>query len=209
MSEHISQPDALALQARIDAQDQTLASMAQALNSQGQQTKAQQDLLDRLADAVERATHSPGSGTPASSSEEGEQLASGWADRAEVEDWHGLCDWVDWLTDTYDLREQEIYSCWPRHGGVVEELAALWMAWQQAALSCAGNQWASDEALAYWHDRYLPGALARVSRLYSLRDCQARHEPRARAHRTDRSSIVVHSSGEMPFEQQEDRHAAV
>lgn len=212
MSDEGREQELRALRARVDAQDETLASLAAALNSQGQQAESQQDLLDRLADAVERAASWPTSSSDSSDPEtEGEQEASGWADRAGIQDWDKLSQWVDWLTGTYDLRDQPIYSCWPQHGGVVEELAALWMAWRQAALACAGKQWGAEEALAYWHDRYLPGALARITGLYSVRDCHAGHEPvaRARAPRTDRSVIAIHSTGEMPFQQREAEHAAV
>ena len=45
--------------------------------------------------------------------------------------WSGLRDWTDWLTARHQVREVP-RGCWWRHGFVVEELTALWWAWQAA-----------------------------------------------------------------------------
>jgi len=44
--------------------------------------------------------------------------------------WTELVDWVIWLHDRYELSvEERLPDCWPRHPGLVEELAAL-KAWR-------------------------------------------------------------------------------
>jgi len=190
------------LAARVAEHEGMLTSLARMMNESLQTSQAQQELLDRLATAVRGGQPGPGSNHPGGDPDHTEVSFSGWADRADVDDWTSLADWVDWLTGTYDLRDQVIHSCWPAHGGVVEELAALWLAWQQATGSCQEGDWTGDEALAYWHDRYLPGCLARLVSLYSLHDCGGAtgHEPGPAARPTERDRIVVHATGEAPFE---------
>ena len=50
-----------------------------------------------------------------------------------AEAWRTLFDFVDWMTDRYDLHDT-LPSCWYRHGGFVEELHALHLAWIGAYL---------------------------------------------------------------------------
>lgn len=52
---------------------------------------------------------------------------SGEADRLD-----DLDPWVRWLVQRYRLDQREIPPCWPRHGELVEELAALRTARQSA-----------------------------------------------------------------------------
>jgi len=63
------------------------------------------------------------------------------------EEWAALAGWVDWLVDRYGLSER-IPACWYRHGAVLEELAALRVAWLGAYES--PNARASDGVA--WHD---------------------------------------------------------
>ncbi|MBL7501546.1 hypothetical protein [Frankia nepalensis] len=44
--------------------------------------------------------------------------------------WHELGTWVRWLCARY--RVDDIPPCWYQHGDLVEELTALWLAWQGA-----------------------------------------------------------------------------
>lgn len=114
----------------------------------------------------------------------------GWGDAAGQEEWVALADWVDWFRRTYDVRSSSVLeTCWPQHPGVVEELAALWMAWCGAAEKSRGGDL---EALVYWHDRYLPGFLTRFH-TYEIHNCDRRkHNPPVAAPRlTDRSLIDV------------------
>ena len=50
-----------------------------------------------------------------------------------AEAWRTLFDFVDWMTDRYDLHDS-LPSCWYRHGCFVEELHALHLAWIGAYL---------------------------------------------------------------------------
>jgi hypothetical protein len=58
-----------------------------------------------------------------------------------------LSMWVDWLVHRYGLDEL-VPSCWHRHGPMIEELTALYAAWNAA--------YADAEARGfdplYWHD---------------------------------------------------------
>ena len=55
------------------------------------------------------------------------QLDAGEAEAA----WTALAGWVDWLLDRHIVKEVP-RGCWWRHGSMVEELTALWWAWQAA-----------------------------------------------------------------------------
>ena len=55
------------------------------------------------------------------------QLDAGEAEAA----WTALAGWVDWLLDRHVVKEVP-RGCWWRHGSMVEELTALWWAWQAA-----------------------------------------------------------------------------
>jgi hypothetical protein len=59
--------------------------------------------------------------------------------------WTLLLGWVTWLVERYGLTE--VLPCWYRHGAMVEELSALWVAWRAAY---------DPEAMAvdplFWHD---------------------------------------------------------
>ena len=87
--------------------------------------------------------------------------------------WKELTDWVDWIRYRYPLARR-IPACWTEHPEVVEELTALWLAWQAAYVE-------SDRVLtgaAEWHDRWLPGVLYRLEHGPFALDCDAAHHPR-------------------------------
>jgi hypothetical protein len=129
---------------------------------------------DRLLEAVvlldARTTRPSPPAAPADSAA-GTGPGRGWAADATGDDWTGLTEWVDWLTDTYDLlAARAVKGCWPQHPGVVEELAALRGAWTQADQD-------GHDAPATWHERYLSGFLARMD-LYQISRCKpGTHEP--------------------------------
>lgn len=123
---------------------------------------------------------------------------TGWADSATVPEWAGLVQWVDWLSATYQLGDACVRSCWPAHGAAVEELAGLKMAWEAAIGGCMEKEWMAAESLAYWHDRYLPGVLARLRALHGMNACKSQHEKRPRPLVTDTRFVVIHSTGEVP-----------
>ena len=58
-----------------------------------------------------------------------------WAfltDEQETEQVKELRLWVEWLVWRFALDHRTIPECWARHGAVVEELSALYTAWQDA-----------------------------------------------------------------------------
>lgn len=65
---------------------------------------------------------------------------------AAAQAWQQLGDWVSWLTDRYALREIPV-GCWWRHGMLVEELTALWLAWQTSHAPAA-----DATAPLIWHE---------------------------------------------------------
>jgi len=89
---------------------------------------------------------------------------SRWAWRHATADqatwlWSGLVPWVRWLIDTYPTPTRDLTPCWHRHPDAVEELTALWAAWRDAYHGSDRDR--SDPA--HWHDRWLPGATARLT----------------------------------------------
>ncbi|WP_175475529.1 hypothetical protein [Arthrobacter sp. UCD-GKA] len=71
-----------------------------------------------------------------------------------------LYDWIGWYNDTYPgVEEHVIPPCWFRHRAVVQELVAVFVAWQAAY--CGLEE--PDDAPAYWHERILHPTIARLS----------------------------------------------
>lgn len=111
-----------------------------------------------------------------------------WMSRATAKQWHELAAWVDWLNEAYEFREtMAIWSCWPAHPGIVEELAALWDAWRDAAgrAPAEGTPPGDNDALAFWHDRYLAPMIHRLQALYAFHSCRHGHEVAPRTPKTD------------------------
>lgn len=102
-----------------------------------------------------------------------------WSARATRGQWNELVDWVDWMQRSYGtLAEFEIYSCWPAHLGMVEELAGLFHSWKRAgnADELATTTGSSD--LTAWHDRWLWPLLQRAKGgHYRTTNCKDRHVP--------------------------------
>jgi len=99
-----------------------------------------------------------------------------WRDvgpKAEEELWSQLRDWVDWLRSRYPLAKK-IPACWSEHPEIVEELTALWLAWQHAYT----DPDAPLTAAADWHDRWLPGLLHRLEHGPLCLNCSAEHASR-------------------------------
>lgn len=86
--------------------------------------------------------------------------------------WKELTDWVGWIRHRYPLARR-IPGCWAEHPEVVEELTALWLAWQAAYVEAEAPLTAAE-----WHDRWLSGVLYRLEhRPFSL-DCDGGHQAR-------------------------------
>jgi uncharacterized protein DUF4913 len=98
-----------------------------------------------------------------------------WADLdadAARQTWNALYDWVTWLLDRYTVREVP-RACWWRHGLIVEELTALWLAWQGAF-----GEDTTAIAPTFWHE-HLDRARDRMRlRLQQQGNCAAGgHQP--------------------------------
>ena len=107
-----------------------------------------------------------------------------WVDCATAQDWQDLAGWVDWLAGTYDVQpSRAVLPCWPAHRGVAEELAALRTAWRAAAT--AGRARKPNDALIYWHDRWLHPCLLRLREGYQQKSCQDTHKPSRAGRSTD------------------------
>lgn len=67
--------------------------------------------------------------------------------------WVRLREWVDWVNGRYFSSSWEsIRSCWFRHPAAVEELTALWAAWESAYRASDEGEGFSDAAL-WWHEK--------------------------------------------------------
>ena len=87
--------------------------------------------------------------------------------------WHRPTDWVAYLRSRYP-RARKIPACRAEHPELVEDLTALWLAWQHAYQ----DPDAPLTAAADWHDRWLPGVLYRMGHGVFATDCNAQHQPR-------------------------------
>ncbi len=112
---------------------------------------------------------------PAEADDEPEPEPKAWVDYAAAQDWQDLAGWVDWLVCTYDFQpSRTVLPCWPAHRGVVEELAALRTAWRMAAK--AGRAKKPNDALIYWHDRWLHPCVVRLRENFQQKSCTDRHD---------------------------------
>ena len=68
-------------------------------------------------------------------------------DKAALTAHHELMNWVPWLVATYHLHDH-IPSCWPRHDGLAEELAGIYLAW-----SAAWTKDAKGDSVVIWHEQ--------------------------------------------------------
>lgn len=100
--------------------------------------------------------------------------------------WIRLREWVDWVNGRYFASSWEsIRPCWFRHPAAVEELTALWAAWEAAYRSSDEGEGFSDAAL-WWHEKLHTV----VHRLWEeqFAECKAGHqEPDTYARATDPS----------------------
>lgn len=88
--------------------------------------------------------------------------------------WVRLREWVDWVNGRYFASSWEsIRPCWFRHPAAVEELTALWAAWESAYRATDEGEGFSDAAL-WWHEKLH----AVVHRLWDeqFAECKAGHQ---------------------------------
>lgn len=215
MSEHDAEDTPQSAEgSRLDRLEETLSQLAEVMTSDREAVQRELravtvelgSLLPGGADSsgITTGTGSDSSGitpteTGAGEAEEDDDSGlTGWADSATAQEWAGLVAWVDWLSATYQLGDLGVRSCWPAHGAAIEELAGLKMAWEYAIGACAEKDWVGVEALAYWHDRYLPGVLGRLMVMHGLRSCKRQHEEGTPPLVTDTSFVVIRATGEVP-----------
>lgn len=92
-------------------------------------------------------------------------------DEKSAEQLDELTDWVLWVTWRFNLDHRTVPDCWTQHGAIIEELSALYTAWQTAY-----NQTADGDAPLAWMNQF---ANAR----HRLTDSVARTGCRSSEHR--------------------------
>jgi uncharacterized protein YoxC len=77
--------------------------------------------------------------------------------------------WVDEVLRGHhpELAQDSLQACWYRHDDVLDELTALHAAWHAAYRGKAAPATAAIE----WHDRWLPGCMARCKAAIKARPC--------------------------------------
>jgi len=96
--------------------------------------------------------------------------------------WGGLCEWVTWLHDRYELAvESRLPQCWAEHPGLIEELWAL-KVWREEIYGAAPDQQVG-QAARYWHTE-LRTVVANATTVYAAA-CRTGH--RAPEHRAAES----------------------
>jgi hypothetical protein len=92
---------------------------------------------------------------------------------ARAEAVQGLGVWVDEvLRGRHPEAYSELGTCWFQHPDILDELTALQAAWFAAYRDPAAPPTAAIE----WHDRWLPGTMARCKAAIRVRGCKGRHE---------------------------------
>ncbi|MFJ9523114.1 hypothetical protein ACIRPK_33320 [Kitasatospora sp. NPDC101801] len=93
--------------------------------------------------------------------------------------WAGLCDWVIWLHDRYELAvESRLPQCWAEHPGLIEELWAL-KVWREEIYGAGADQQVG-QAARYWHAE-LRAVVANATGVYATA-CRTGHRaPEIRA----------------------------
>ncbi|MFI5527008.1 hypothetical protein ACIA8O_00470 [Kitasatospora sp. NPDC051853] len=89
-----------------------------------------------------------------------------------VEAWAGLCAWVTWLHDRYELAvESRLPQCWAEHPGLIEELWAL-KVWREEIYGAAPDHQVG-QASRYWHAE-LRAVVANATGVYATA-CRTGH----------------------------------
>ncbi|WKU45700.1 hypothetical protein Q3V23_17480 [Streptomyces sp. VNUA116] len=149
--------------------------------NQAEVTEVVGEVIDRLH-AVEAAT-AASSGTVAADAHQP------WSLRATEEEWRKLADWLDWLGKHYAPQlHLRIWPCWPLHGGVTEELAALHASWR-AATEADADPSREGSDLAYWHQMWLWPTIERIRQHYMFSECEDDHSPDRPGRPTDTAAL--------------------
>lgn len=128
-------------------------------------TDAYADMLSRLESLDSSAGRPPDSPAAWSWRSLGPEAAGELSEQLDA--------WVNWVRHRYPLA-MKIPPCWADHPEIIEELTALWLAWQAAY----EEPDPSLTAAADWHDRWLPGVLHRMEHGPFSLNCSSKHQPR-------------------------------
>ncbi|MEU1675087.1 hypothetical protein ABZ752_24145 [Streptomyces roseifaciens] len=151
--------------------------------NQAEVTEVVGEVIDRLH-AVEAAT----AAAPSPSAAPGDDHLP-WSLRATEDDWRGLSDWLDWLGRHYAPQlHLRIWPCWPLHGGVTEELAALHASWR-AATEADADPSREGSDLAYWHQMWLWPTIERIRQHYMFSECEDDHSQDRPGRPTDGAAL--------------------
>lgn len=116
--------------------------------------------VERLAGLVEQTAGGPGGAGP---DRGGHPRVPVWAQMTDAESADALRDLAGWagqvLVRRYPHAGLVLVPCWPAHPAAVEELD--WLYWTWLEWATAGGEARARDA-ADWHDRWLPGVLARL-----------------------------------------------
>lgn len=150
---------------------------------------AQQQRIEQLESAGPVPALAPSGDAQAQETEPAAYVSYCWKHVSASEArglWIRLREWVDWVNARYFSSSWEsIRPCWFRHPAAVEELTALWAAWESAYRSSDEGEGFSDAAL-WWHEKLHTV----VHRLWDeqFAECKAGHqEPDTYARTTDPS----------------------
>ncbi|MCQ8773754.1 hypothetical protein [Streptomyces telluris] len=151
--------------------------------NQAEVTEVVGEVIDRLH-AVEAAT----AAAPSPSAAPGDDHLP-WSLRATEDDWRRLSDWLDWLGRHYAPQlHLRIWPCWPLHGGVTEELAALHASWR-AATEADADPSREGSDLAYWHQMWLWPTIERIRQHYMFSECEDDHSQDRPGRPTDGAAL--------------------
>jgi hypothetical protein len=146
--------------------DRRLGALGQDVDSQRQAVADFEARLGALTALVRELAGRPAGGS-------GGERAIWWPDLpAGQQRTAALRQLGAWVDDVLrgrhpDLVTDSLQACWYRHDDVLDELAALHTAWQAAYRGTAAPATAAIE----WHDRWLPGCMARCKAAIKARPC--------------------------------------
>jgi hypothetical protein len=142
------------LQGRLEDTESTVAGHTVAM---AQVTELAQE-VDRLAQLITGRS-------PAAGRAEPRAHPRIWAAMDDGQSADALRDLARWVTEILLAGHPHVARvlppCWPGHAAVVEELDWLYWSWEEWAT----DPQARSQDAADWHDRWLPGVLARITPL--------------------------------------------
>jgi hypothetical protein len=146
--------------------DRRLGALGQDVETQRQAVAGLESRLDDLTTLARELAERPAAGT-------GGERAIWWPDLpAGQERTAALRLLGAWVVEVLrghhpELVQDSLQACWYRHDDVLDELTALHAAWHAAYWGKTAPATAAIE----WHDRWLPGCMARCKAAIKARPC--------------------------------------